>query len=169
MSPKIVDKEKKRANIRDSAMVVFGKKGYTKTRMIDIAKKAKIGKGTIYEYFSSKEEIFSEIFKHFFADVEKSIESALTEIEDPIKKLMLIIHETTGRLADEKGDFIDIMLDFWTEGIREKDKESMHALQLDQLYGSYRELIGNVLNEGMEKGTFKTMDSNLGNISNYKR
>ena len=159
MSPKIVDKKKKRAHIRDSAMIVFGKYGYEKTRMTDVAKQAKIGKGTIYEYFESKEEIFFEIFKNFFEELGNSIEAALIDIVDPIKKIMLIIQETTSRLADEKGDFIAIMMDFWAEGIRQKGTDSMHALNLDSIYSSFRELITGVLDEGMERGTFKPMDS----------
>ena len=41
-------------------MQVFAKKGVAKTKMIDIATIARVGKGTIYEYFASKEDIFRE-------------------------------------------------------------------------------------------------------------
>lgn len=53
----------KKELIMDAAMELFAKKGYHNTKMIDIAKNAGIGKGTIYEYFSSKENLFIEIIE----------------------------------------------------------------------------------------------------------
>ncbi len=58
--PKIVDKEAKRKDILNAAIHVFVEQGAAKTKIADIAKRANIGKGTIYEYFSSKEDIFQE-------------------------------------------------------------------------------------------------------------
>lgn len=51
-------KEDKRQQIIDAAIKVFSHKGYHKTRMEEIAVEAGIGKGTIYEYFSSKIQLF---------------------------------------------------------------------------------------------------------------
>ena len=47
--PKIVDKKKKVEAISDAALKVFRKHGYNKTRMVDIAQMAGMGKGTLYE------------------------------------------------------------------------------------------------------------------------
>lgn len=44
----------KRDMILAAAIRVFSQKGYHHTRMEEIAIEAGIGKGTIYEYFSSK-------------------------------------------------------------------------------------------------------------------
>ena len=49
----------RRAEILAAALKVFCKKGYTEARMEDVAAQAKIAKGTLYLYFSSKAEIFS--------------------------------------------------------------------------------------------------------------
>lgn len=47
--------------ILQSALQNFIEEGYDRATMQDIADKAGVGKGTIYEYFSSKEELFSEV------------------------------------------------------------------------------------------------------------
>lgn len=52
----------KREAILLSAFEVFKKKGFHSAKIEDIAKNAGIGKGTIYEYFSSKKEIFEKAF-----------------------------------------------------------------------------------------------------------
>lgn len=55
------EKERRRLDIIDAAENVFFTKGYEKATMDDIAKEAELGKGTLYLYFNSKEEIFNEI------------------------------------------------------------------------------------------------------------
>lgn len=51
----------KRDIIIDAAIQVFSQKGYHNTRMEEIALVAGIGKGTIYEYFASKLQLFQEM------------------------------------------------------------------------------------------------------------
>jgi polyribonucleotide nucleotidyltransferase len=57
MSPKIVDKEKRKKEIALATLESFAEKGYGATSMSEIARLAGIGKGTIYQYFDSKEEV----------------------------------------------------------------------------------------------------------------
>lgn len=59
-------REKRRADITEAAIRVFGENGYHKGRVEEIAKYAGIGKGTVYEYFNSKEDIFHYSIKHIF-------------------------------------------------------------------------------------------------------
>ena len=54
-------KEKRRQDILNSAMEIFGEKGFHKGTIEDIAHNANIGKGTVYEYFDSKQEIFEQM------------------------------------------------------------------------------------------------------------
>lgn len=54
---KLDKKFEKKNMIADAAFEVFMEKGYMATRIIDIAKKAGMGKGTFYEYFESKESV----------------------------------------------------------------------------------------------------------------
>jgi DNA-binding transcriptional regulator YbjK len=57
-------KRRKRARpieILAAASTVFSLNGYSATRMADIATLAGITKGTIYLYFTSKEELFNAI------------------------------------------------------------------------------------------------------------
>lgn len=53
----------KKQQILEAADTLLHKYGYSKTSLDDIAKEAGLGKGTIYYYFESKEEIFGAIAK----------------------------------------------------------------------------------------------------------
>ncbi|MFA9423591.1 MAG: TetR/AcrR family transcriptional regulator, partial [Sedimentibacter sp.] len=50
----------KRKDILLVARALFKKKGFHNTKMEEIALNAGVGKGTLYEYFTSKQEIFDE-------------------------------------------------------------------------------------------------------------
>jgi AcrR family transcriptional regulator len=71
-------KDKKQL-ILDAAETLLHKYGYSKTSLDDIAKEAGLGKGTIYYYFESKEEIFIAVAKDhsdkYFSLIKKSIAS----------------------------------------------------------------------------------------------
>ena len=54
-------KEIKRDLIFDAALKVFSEKGYHNATMNEIAMVAGIGKGTIYEYFTSKIQLFQQM------------------------------------------------------------------------------------------------------------
>lgn len=56
-------REEKHIDILKAAIRVFSEHGFDGAKMEYIAKEAGIGKGTIYEYFQSKEQLFEEILK----------------------------------------------------------------------------------------------------------
>ncbi|MCW9024579.1 MAG: TetR/AcrR family transcriptional regulator [Gammaproteobacteria bacterium] len=54
-------KEARPEEIMDAALELFAEKGFSATRMADVAKKAGISKGTLYLYFDNKEAIFRSV------------------------------------------------------------------------------------------------------------
>lgn len=53
----------RRQAIIDAALVEFSAKGFAASRLEDIAKRAKVGKGTIYLHFFDKEALFQELVR----------------------------------------------------------------------------------------------------------
>src|SRR3546814_8314834 len=62
--PKIVDKDAKRLSLIEAAAIVFAREGFARTKMAHIAAEAGVGKGTLYEYFASKNELFLSVCEH---------------------------------------------------------------------------------------------------------
>jgi len=67
--PKRVNKEKKKQRIVNSANKIFARDGYCNAKVEEIAIAADVGKGTIYEYFSSKDDLFLNVFNNFKENV----------------------------------------------------------------------------------------------------
>ena len=62
-------KELKKYEIHLCALELFGKIGYYKTSIEDIANNSKVSKGLIYHYYSSKEKLFEEVILDSFETI----------------------------------------------------------------------------------------------------
>jgi len=158
MAPKIVDKEAKKNQIILAATQVFSKLGVGKTKMVDIAKAADIGKGTIYEYFRSKEEIFSSTFHFMFSEMENRLQQIAQSSDEPEEKLTQLINTSIDFHSHDASEFAAIMMDFWAEGIRSKNEEILHTINLKHIYQEFRLLISNIVKDGIKQGVFKKVD-----------
>ena len=162
MSPKIVDKEEKKQEILKAAVRIFAQNGVVKTKMADIAEAAGIGKGTIYEYFRSKEDIFAETYGHLFKDTENRIAEVLKSSISPEDKLRRFMNVTIEEfLVRDGGEFAGIMMSFWSEGIRNNNERIMEIIDLKKVYSEFRIMIAGILDEGIKKGQFRKMETNI--------
>lgn len=83
--PEIETKER----ILAAALKIFGEKGYHPTTMAEIAEAANVGKGTLYWYFSSKEDLFSGIIEQLIQTINLKLRSVLEANEHPFPELLL--------------------------------------------------------------------------------
>ena len=138
-------------------MRVFAKKGVENTKMKDIAKSAGIGKGTIYEYFNSRDEILQKSFEYLFEELVKDtiqyVENAAS-IEEKLRILLLRFAE----LASTKyADFIGIMFDAWNYSIHQ-DSDNLLDISIKSIYEGYISMVENLLQEGIKEEIFCQMD-----------
>jgi len=86
-------KKKKDEAIVEAALKLFKEKGYSAVRIADIAREAQVGKGTVYEYFTSKEELLQKACSLSCNKTGESIEFIISREEDlthPVK----IVHRS---------------------------------------------------------------------------
>ena len=57
-----------RLKILVSAIKVFSQKGFAKTTMSDVANRAKVGVGTLYNYFQNKDDLLLQCMKKTIND-----------------------------------------------------------------------------------------------------
>ena len=76
-----------------------------------------------------------------------------------MEQLRLLIDVSRQTFIEESADFAGIMMDFWAEGIRNKDEKILGTINLEQIYTEYRSLISGILNDGIQKGVFRPVDT----------
>lgn len=74
--------ELRKKQILECAKKIFSEKGYYDTQVDDIVKMVHIGKGTIYQYFRNKEDVFRALLEGFAREWEKFAKIYLRDITD---------------------------------------------------------------------------------------
>jgi TetR/AcrR family transcriptional regulator, repressor for uid operon len=150
----IVDKEKKKKEIIHAARVVFRSKGFYNCSIAQIAREAGIGKGTIYEYFTSKDELFLEVFFDVFDQIMlKMIETMDTE-RRPVKKIKLFF-ENMAQFYDEMKDELSLLFEFWGMFSRQ-DEKGVIDLNIGNYYMRFVEHFARIFEEGKQRGTIRS-------------
>jgi AcrR family transcriptional regulator len=85
----IVDKEQKRRTIALSCRELFVSKNMSSVTISEIAKVAGVGKGTLYEYFKSKEEIIFELVDILLQEHSSYLETKLAQLTTVREKIKL--------------------------------------------------------------------------------
>ena len=91
MPQKIHEPEALHKDILNAAKELFSHFGFKKTAVDDIAKKARVAKGTIYNYFRNKEDLFQEVLREDGANVISLMREAVKHQETPEKKFQQMI------------------------------------------------------------------------------
>lgn len=68
---KRMNAEKRKKQLLDCATRLFGKMGYHQTQISDILHAANVSRGTFYQYFKNKDDIFATILENLYADWRK--------------------------------------------------------------------------------------------------
>lgn len=155
MSPLIVNKEAKKDQILKAAIKAFAKKGFARTTISDIAQEAGTGKGTIYEYFDSKDDIIHYSFNYFIKELGFDFEEILV-LKIPAKQKLKQIFKTFARISDSESQvLIELVFDFWAEGIKGTHTKNILLKEMNAFYASYRKLFSEIFNDGIKDGSFK--------------
>ncbi len=98
-------KQATRKKIIDSAIYLIGEKGYNETTMEEIAKIADIAKGTLYNYYSIKEEIVSDMIRLSFEDNNDNRLEEIKTLKSTEKRLVFIFTSLLEGITRQKDLF----------------------------------------------------------------
>lgn len=146
-------KRQTRQAILQAAVRLFTRKGYEKTSITELARAAGIGKGTIYSYFATKQEIF-------LAFCEEEIEFAfarLSEQTDPDAPLL----DQMMTLAMAQFDFVTRNREFGRIYARETAfPREQTAARCRELDSSYLRRVAAILERARQRGELR-IDTHL--------
>ncbi|MEO1251835.1 MAG: TetR/AcrR family transcriptional regulator [Pseudomonadota bacterium] len=81
-------KPDRRTQILDAALFVFARDGFGAARTDDISKAAGTAKGTLYTYFSSKEEMFEEAVRSRLVPLVEHVQRVQEKFQGPAEDLL---------------------------------------------------------------------------------
>jgi len=154
--PAIVDKGAKRSDIVRAAAEVFSRNGYHETKMQDIALSAEIGKGTIYEYFRTKEELFLAVYDAWMSEYENVVRQRVESATDPISKVDAI-RDSAVEFYKTRGDQAPLLLEFWAHALRTDTPAFLERINRTRSF--LRKLGSRLARELVEAGWFTDVDA----------
>jgi AcrR family transcriptional regulator len=101
------DREAKRLRILEAAAAEFAQFGFDATSIESIALRAGIGKGTIYNYIGSKDQLFFECLELFCGELRQLVEeTASRSAELPLSARVPLLSQQLSALAHQRNDFV---------------------------------------------------------------
>lgn len=144
------NQKSKRDAILFSALKIFERDGFHRAKVEDIAKGANVGKGTIYEYFASKKDLFFQMVKNMIDIYYEMIKQIAEENTDPITKLKKFINLQV-ELVEKHGNLGNVIqVEVIKSGMKDELKAVFFEFRIKQM-----EMIQKILEEGIELDLFK--------------
>jgi AcrR family transcriptional regulator len=161
-----------KARIYECGKELFSSQGYKDTNVSDITKKAGIAVGTFYNYYSSKDKLFMQIFLDENVKLKKNIMQSLDMKGDPLK----IVNEML--LLNFKGINSDpIMKEWYNRDVFNKIERNYRRENgienVDFMYDSFIEVVRKWQDEGrmrsdIDSGMIMAIFSAIINIDTHK-
>lgn len=154
MSPKLINKEERKQEIALVALELFAKKGFETTSISSVAKAAGIGKGTVYEYFVSKEELIVSAFMAWLENMMgQELEELLLTIAEPEKRLRKCVQTMMEQfISDEQT--VKIMISMFQMMLKD-DKLFPQNEEFRKMFQMVRKVFVDILLDGVSQGVFR--------------
>ncbi len=151
-----------RQRIIETGMAIFAKKGFFKTTVDDIARQAKVAKGTIYLYFRDKSDIYINI-------IEKHLNSALADLQ-AVTNEKLSNTEKLKRIAEDwllhSAEFHRFFPVISMENINQALKIMKEVKKrVFPIICQIISAVADIIEEGIKNGEFRKINSKIAAIS----
>ena len=153
MGPRSVDRELKRGRLLEAAAKVFSERGFKRTTMAEVARRADVGKGTVYEYFESKESLFLALFRWY---CQVSLQSALPSAGEAAtaEESLKTFGRSTVQVILASWEFFPLTMEFWSEASQTSQREGLFQV-MREMYEGYRAVVVEILGAGVQSGEFR--------------
>jgi len=137
--------------IQSVALGLFIKNGITGTTTREIARKAGVSEGTIYNYFESKGDLAYRLFVRYMDEFRDVLSEKTSSVTGPEEKLSAAVRAFFGFAEKEPDAYAYIMIGHYTE---------LRKMPYDKK--KPRDIFVEIIGEGIREGVFTDMDETLG-------
>jgi AcrR family transcriptional regulator len=145
-----VDKEKKRQSIALSCQQLLLSSNIQELTISQFAKEAHIGKGTIYEYFSCKEDIVLELIKNLYKEYKQSVLKNIALLKNIEEKIFYFFNSIFDKEFTAYISILNIFL-----GICHYKQCNCYTQFQKELYEKNLTIFSSLIEEGINKKIFK--------------
>ncbi len=141
-----------------AAIKTFMEKGFAQSSIQDIANEAGIAKGTIYEYFRTKEELFIQAVKLHTSKHFEQIDNIALSKNPLIVKLGDLLDTILGAASEEHFKWMDFIFINELAQLSNQSRMEFH-LWLDNMRDKSTGKIAEILAQAIKKGEIRAIDT----------
>ncbi|MDD3717946.1 MAG: TetR/AcrR family transcriptional regulator [Actinomycetota bacterium] len=149
-------KDEREAAFKQAALKVFSTKGYHRSTMSEIAMEAGFGKGTLYWYWKSKEELYFTLVKESHDEFMGVLRVASEMDANALEKLLWLGNEVAG-LHYRNRDYTKLS---WK--MRAEESEAFSPEYVERLHrnsAEIKERLEEIISQGIREGLFPEVDA----------
>ena len=143
----------KKKKIVIAAIATFAQKGYSATTIAEVAEAAGIGKGTIYEYFRSKEDLFFATFERLILDTEHEMDKVSESVVGSASLRLEAMANTILSTWLANLNLYGLVLEFWSATAAAPSRDRFRAA-FKAAYADMRAVVASLIQEGMKDDEF---------------
>jgi TetR/AcrR family transcriptional regulator len=147
-------KEARPGELLAAALDLFVEKGFAATRAEEVAQRAGVSKGTLFLYFSSKEELFKAVVREFLSG---AISDATEDLPKHQGSSSELVRMTMLRSWEEYGNTKASGITKLMMGEANNFPELAHFYQNEVIVPAYK-LLQKVIQRGVDSGEFRPVD-----------
>ncbi|MBI9083653.1 MAG: TetR/AcrR family transcriptional regulator [Desulfobacterales bacterium] len=152
-------KQEKKEQILAAAKALFFEKGFYGTRIEMIAKKAGVSTGTVYLYYKNKIEVYKALQDEGVGILSEMISQVISWPGMSALAKLSEVARTYYRFHNEYREYFDIMAILCVTPKDLKESESEISKIIDGKTFSLLKMVEGVLQEGIEKSEFISLDT----------
>jgi TetR/AcrR family transcriptional regulator, fatty acid metabolism regulator protein len=141
--------EEKEQAIIAAARAVFGKNGFDKAKIAEIAKRAGVAEGTVYLYFENKNALLLAVATEFYDRLTHDAAEGIKSLPDTKSRLAFLARHHVERVAAEWPMLSTAMMPF-------KASDEYRQTEGYQLNRTYVEVFDQVIRDGINRGDIRT-------------
>ena len=158
LSRKEREKKIREREILLAARTLFAERGFHNTTLDEIAHKAEFAKGTIYNYFANKDELFIGIIENIFDELHTLTTEAMSIEGAGAREKMIEYAKAIITHSKEHSDLFRLMMqEAPRQGLNSFSDKVNHFHEREQ---ESREIVAKTLAEEIAKGTVINRDPN---------
>jgi len=143
----------RRERIMSAAERAFDANGYAATTMAAVASQADVAKGSIYNYFRSKEDLFTQVCLQMLALGQTDVEQSVAQPVPASDKIRQVVDSWYTRLGQYRL-YGRLMLEFWATAARQKLPGEL-AKAVERTTSQAERQIQAIIEQGTASGEFR--------------
>jgi AcrR family transcriptional regulator len=150
---RIVDRDTKRLQIVAAAAASFARSGYEATSMEAVAQAANVSKGSLYDYFESKEDLFYAVFEWFQQTLMLASKDQSTRQRTARERVLGFADAAVAGFC-EHIELYPVTLEVWAAAAKTGTRRRF-ATAMRKLYAAYRREVTALLEDAQRRGEIK--------------